>query len=174
MAEQKLVQKRLRFRYREQTPDGVLLKYLSNHPTKEIEELLWEAARMCFMPMAYVHAGVTDEKVLRKVALSSFSDFVRHWDCIQLELNLELALPTSLMLIESVERLGAAKSALVSMPQQEVVKDRNAKEAGDDDQVAVIEESNQDGDFWDDDQDVQLELSDEQKAARVEMDALFG
>ncbi len=174
MVEQKLVQKRVRFRYREQTPDGMLLKYLSNHPTKKIEELLWEAARMCFMPMAYVNAGVTDDKVLRKVALSSFSDFVRQWDCIQLELNLELALPISLMSIESVERVGAHKSASATVAQQEVVERANAKKAGGDNQVAVIEESDQDDDFWDGNQDLQLELSDEQKAARVEMDALFG
>lgn len=173
MAEQKLVQKRIRFRYREQTPDGVLLKYLSNHPTKKIEELLWEAARMSFMPMAYVHAGVTDERVLRKVALSSFSDFVRQWDCIQMELNFELALPTSLMSIESV---GKQKSASATVIQQEVVERVNAKKAGGDNQVtlAVIEESDQDDDFWDEDQDVKMELSDEQKAAREEMDALFG
>ncbi|NJR73383.1 MAG: hypothetical protein HC773_06170 [Scytonema sp. CRU_2_7] len=173
MAEQKLVQKRVRFRYREQTPDGVLLKYLSNHPTKKIEELLWEAARMSFMPMAYVHAGVADERVLRKVALSSFSDFVRQWDCIQMELNFELALPTSLMSIESV---GKQKSASATVAQQEVVERVNAKKTGGDYQVtvAVIEESDQDDDFWDDDQDVKMELSDEQKAAREEMDALFG
>ncbi|MBW4676085.1 MAG: hypothetical protein KME52_19295 [Desmonostoc geniculatum HA4340-LM1] len=173
MAEQKLVQKRVRFRYREQTPDGVLLKYLSNHPTKKIEELLWEAARMSFMPMAYVHAGVADERVLRKVALSSFSDFVRQWDCIQMELNFELALPTSLMSIESV---GKQKSASATVVQQEVVERVNTKKTGGDNQVtvAVIEESDQNDDFWDDDQDVKIELSDEQKAVREEMDALFG
>ncbi|WP_161606853.1 hypothetical protein [Fortiea contorta] len=149
------------------------MKYLSNHPTKKIEELLWEAARMSFMPMAYVHAGVADEKLLRKVALSSFSDFVRQWDCIQMELDFELALPISPM---STESLGKQKSASTTVVQQEVVERVNAKKADGDNQVtvAVIEESDEDDDFWDDERDVKMELSDEQKAAREEMDALFG
>jgi hypothetical protein len=176
MVEQKLVQKRVRFRYREQTPDGVLLKYLSAHPTKKIEELLWDTARMCFMPMAYLHAGVTDKKVLKKVALSSFYDFVRQWNYIQQELNLELPLPKNLMLIESVDNVGAANSASVTVAQQEIheiVESTNSKVTADN-QVPSIEEFDGDDAFWDDDQDVQLELSDKQKAARVEIDALFG
>ncbi|MBW4433182.1 MAG: hypothetical protein KME28_16015 [Pelatocladus maniniholoensis HA4357-MV3] len=89
---------------------------------------------------------------------------------------MELPLPKNLMSIESVDNVGAANSASMTVAQQEIheiVESTNSKVTADN-QVPSIEEFDGDDAFWDDDQDVQLELSDKQKAARVEIDALFG
>ena len=40
MSEEKLLETRIRFRYREHSLDGMLLKYLLNYPDKDIKDLL--------------------------------------------------------------------------------------------------------------------------------------
>ena len=67
MSEEKLLETRIRFRYREHSLDGMLLKYLLNYPDKDIKDLLWEAAKMCFLPIAYVNSGEHDQKQLKKL-----------------------------------------------------------------------------------------------------------
>lgn len=172
MSEQKLVGARLRFRYRENSLDGILLNYLLNHPEKSLKELLWDAARMCFIPLAYFNAGGYDERNLKKLVISSFFELSRQWNYIQVELNLDL--PSPKIILHSMQDL--EMTAITSNAEFKDFYDGvvTPNISNDENPVNIHEQADQDDDFGDDGVEVDFGLSAEEKAIRDEMDTLFG
>jgi hypothetical protein len=174
MSQEKSLETRLRFRFREHSLDGMLLKYLLKYHDKDIKELLWEAARMCFLPMAYVNLGGNDEKKIKNLAISSFFELSRQWNYIQIELKLDL--PSPKILLQSTEGLEIALSTSNDEVQPIAPENRLTETVNNDNQFNLFQQVEQDDEFWDDDNvdiEVDLELSAEEKAIRDEMDALF-
>lgn len=165
MTEQKAVQNRVQrrayFRVGGETSDAVLLDYLYNHLAKKPEELFLEAARAFWIPMAYVRAGVTDERLLRKVVLSSFYDFVRQAYYIQQELGIAVEFPQPLMAVVPRSSGGAAmvmQSVSVSLPHDENVV--VSKGSGVADEAVSQNDPTKNKDDDDDSNDLEIKLPD--------------
>lgn len=172
MSEEKLLETRIRFRYREHSLDGMLLKYLLNYPDKDIKDLLWEAAKMCFLPIAYVKSGGHDQKQLKKLIVYSFFELSRQWNYIQIELKFDLPSPKTIL--QSMESEGIALDMSNDEVQPIIPKSRVAPTLTNNTTVPQSPETELHDDFWDEDVEVQMELTDEQKAIRQDIRSLFG
>ncbi len=171
MVEPKLLEKKIRFRFKENTPNGILLEYLSNHPDKKCEELIWEALRMLFMPLAYLHAGETNEKYMYELTMSSLLVCLNHWNLVQLKLNLDLPLEKIILNhLASLSRDINVTNTVMPLvgdkiPVEQIVRNNI--------QDNLSQETDEDDDSWYDNVQVQFELSEEQKAYRREIDSLL-
>ncbi|MBK1990942.1 hypothetical protein A0J48_026105 [Sphaerospermopsis aphanizomenoides BCCUSP55] len=172
MSEEKLLETRVRYRYRENSLDGRLLKFLLNFPDKDIKDLLWEAAKMCFLPIAYVRLGGHDPKELKNLAVFSFFELSRQWNYIQIELKLDL--PTPKTILQSMESSGIDLDISNDEVQPIVLKDRISPIFADNTTDNQSPETNQQDDIWDEDVELQMELTDEQTAIRQDIRSLFG
>lgn len=174
MTKHKTLDKRFRFRFLENTPDGILLNYLANYPHKNIDELVWQAVRICFMPLAYINIDGVDDNFLKEVTLLSLIDCVNHWDYIQIKLNSNL--PLSKIFLQSVDNFSNALMANSHLTKDNCSSHPNSVEQREDNNTAVTQspETNQQNDIWDEDIEVQMELTDEQTAIRKDIRSLFG
>jgi hypothetical protein len=174
MARQKILDKRLRFQFRENTPDGILLNYLANHSHKNIDELIWQAVRICFMPLAYINVDGVDNNLLKEVTLSSLIDCLNHWDYIQIKLNFNL--PLAKIILQGMDSFSTALITNDSAIKQNYASYQNPIEqiVTNNTTVPQSPETELHDDFWDEDVEVQMELTDEQKAIRQDIRSLFG
>ncbi|MBD2628940.1 hypothetical protein [Trichormus variabilis] len=174
MARQKILDKRLRFQFRENTPDGILLNYLANHSHKNIDELIWQAVRICFMPLAYINVDGVDNNLLKEVTLSSLIDCLNHWDYIQIKLNFNL--PLAKIILQGMDSFSTALITNDSVIKQNYASYQNPIEqiVTNNTTVPQSPETELHDDFWDEDVEVQMELTDEQKAVRQDIRSLFG
>jgi hypothetical protein len=174
MAEQKFITKRLRFQFRENTPDGILLNYLVNYPHKNFDELVWQAARICFMPLAYINVNGVDDNLLKEITLSSLFDCLNHWDYIQIKLNFNL--PLAKIILQGMDSFSTALITNDSVIKQNYASYQNPIEqiVTNNTTVSQSPETELHDDFWDEDVEVQMELTDEQKAIREDIRSLFG
>ncbi|BAZ83777.1 hypothetical protein PN497_08780 [Sphaerospermopsis kisseleviana CS-549] len=174
MTRQKILDKRLRFQFRENTSDGILLNYLLNHSYKNIDELVWQAVRICFMPLAYINVDGVDDDLLKEVTLSSLIDCLKHWDYIQIKLNLNLSLAK--IILQGMDNFSTTLTTNDSVIKQNYASYQSPIEQRIPNKTTVTQspETNQQDDIWDEDVEVQMELTDEQTAIRQDIRSLFG
>jgi len=87
------IELKLRIKKSSQQGEGKLLFYMKNHPTRGTAEVVMEACRAYWMPLAFFHAGSSNAKVLREVGWKAIGELEAQIKLIKRVLQLEIVGP---------------------------------------------------------------------------------
>jgi hypothetical protein len=125
------------------------------------------------MPLAYVNVNGVDDNLLKEVTLSSLFDCLNHWNYIQIKFNFNL--PLARIIIQGMDNFNTTLTTNDSVIKQNYASYQSPIEQRVTNKTTVTESpENQQNDIWDEDVEVQMELTDEQTAIRQDIRSLFG
>jgi hypothetical protein len=106
---------RIQFQWRCQpklsTPDGVLLNYVKHHPVLTTKNMMLQAARAFWLPLAYQSSGTLSEAELRKLGEDAVYALQTHINYLCQSLGLERLDP---VLLAHEQELGEKKPLSLS------------------------------------------------------------
>ena len=85
------IELKLRIKKSRRQGEGKLLDYMMNHPTLGSAEVVMEACRAYWMPLAFFHEGESNAKVLREVGWKAIGELEMQIKLIKRVLQLEQA-----------------------------------------------------------------------------------
>ncbi len=83
------IELKLRIKKSRKQGEGKLLDYMKNHPTHGTAEVVMEACRAYWMPLAFFHEGSSNAAVLRSVGWKSIGELEAQIKLIKRVLQLE-------------------------------------------------------------------------------------
>lgn len=83
------IELKLRIKKSRKQGEGKLLAYMMNHPTHGTADVVLEACRAYWMPLAFFHAGESNAVVLREVGWKAIGDLEAQIKLIKRVLQLE-------------------------------------------------------------------------------------
>ena len=84
------IELKLRIKKSRKQGEGKLLDYMKNHPTHGTAEVVMEACRAYWMPLAFFHEGSSNAKVLREVGWKAIGELEAQIKLIKRVLQLEI------------------------------------------------------------------------------------
>ncbi len=83
------IELKLRLKKSRKQGEGKLVEYMMNHPTLSSAEVVMEACRAYWMPLAFAHLGESNEAVLRSVGWKAIGELESQIKLIKRVLQLE-------------------------------------------------------------------------------------
>ena len=83
------IELKLRIKKSRKQGEGKLVDYMKNHPTHGTAEVVMEACRAYWMPLAFFHAGESNTAVLREVGWKAIGELEAQIKLIKRVLQLE-------------------------------------------------------------------------------------
>ena len=116
------VELKLRITRSKKQGEGKLVDYMMNHPTLTTADVVMEACRAYWMPLAFAIMGESNEAVLRSVGWKAIGELEAQIKLIKRVLQLEHVPSESALKAEYTERRAAAVVDDVPTPNREQIQ----------------------------------------------------
>ena len=116
------VELKLRITRSKKQGEGKLVDYMMNHPTLATADVVMEACRAYWMPLAFAIMGESNEAVLRSVGWKAIGELEAQIKLIKRVLQLEYVPSESALKAEYTERRAADNDNAVPTPSREQIQ----------------------------------------------------